>query len=288
MKQNNFARIVAGLVALALIGFIGYMANGLLGNPISKALVNRAAQNYVESQYPGQNLVLEPAYYSFKFGNYYVRVSQPGSQDIRFSLDFSPSGRLQYDSYESHVANRWNTMQRLDTQYRQLVDTLLEGPDYPYQGDIKFGTLVDRGSQELGADGKPFGPAYGLAMEELQLDGDYDIRQLARQAGHLVIYLEEPQRDTAQLAQRLLEFKALFDGADIPFYSIDLDLEPPRGPDGAYQEGTRVAVKQFLYEDITEQGLEERVAQNQAARDAFYEQLDKEKEGQMAMDTEKE
>ena len=47
--KKKYLKIAALAIALGLIGFIGYFANGLLGNPASKMMAKRTADLYLEN-----------------------------------------------------------------------------------------------------------------------------------------------------------------------------------------------------------------------------------------------
>ena len=54
MKKS--VKILAAVTAFILIGGILWFANGLLGNPISKVLVNNTAKKYIDKNYSHMNL----------------------------------------------------------------------------------------------------------------------------------------------------------------------------------------------------------------------------------------
>jgi len=101
-------------------------------------------------------------------------------------------------------------------------------------------------------------PSYTLVQEELELDGVYDIRQLGREAGHLVIYVDETELTSHRAAEIMLDLRAIFDAAGIPFRAMDLHLRPVRNDDGT-RTGKSFNVMHFLYDDITEENLSARL-----------------------------
>ena len=119
MKKS--LKILSGVVAFVLIGGIFWLANGLLGNPISKAIANNTAKKYIEENYSDMNFEVSEVFYSFKDGNYHVDVKSPTSKDTYFSISISPLGKIGYDSYEYDVVKRFNTYRRLDELYRNKI-----------------------------------------------------------------------------------------------------------------------------------------------------------------------
>lgn len=101
MKKS--AKILAGIAAFVLIGVILWFANGLLGNPISKALANNTAKKYVAENYSNMKLDISEVSYSFKDGEYYANIKSPTSKDTYFTISISPLGKIGYDSYEDNV-----------------------------------------------------------------------------------------------------------------------------------------------------------------------------------------
>ena len=84
-----------------------------------------------------------------------------------------------------------------------------------------------------------------------ELDKLYDIKELAKESGHITVYAE--------------------DEAEIPFYAIDFTLEKPKSDDYEYNpEAPVVYVNHFLYSDIYEDGMAERVQKAYENLDAYY------------------
>ena len=116
--KKKYLKIAALAIALGLIGFIGYFANGLLGNPASKMMAKRTADLYLEKQHPDTDYYIEELNYNFKDGCYNVRICSKSSEDAAFTCYIDMLGTLKYDSYESDVKNRFNTARRIELEYR--------------------------------------------------------------------------------------------------------------------------------------------------------------------------
>ncbi len=70
----------------------------------------------------------------------------------------------------------------------------------------------------------------------------------------------------------LLHLKEIFDKEEIPFYAIDFVLEKPRKDYGTPNESMEeIRVNDFLYSDIYEAGLEERLTK--AVEEARYNKI---------------
>lgn len=103
-------------------------------------------------------------------------------------------------------------------------------------------------------------PAYVIKSSELVLDKEYDIRELGRQAGHLLVYVDSATVNVELAANMMLTVKECFDRAGVPFAAMSFTLEYPMSAEGQRPDGA-VRVRHFLYEDIYEDGMVERVAQ---------------------------
>lgn len=89
-------------VALAIILFF---AVAFFGNPVSRVLANKAANDYLKTHYTELELEKERASYNFKDAKYVVRLQDKNSPDSSFELIFDSLGRLKYDSYGDRTIN---------------------------------------------------------------------------------------------------------------------------------------------------------------------------------------
>ena len=261
---KRILKIGALVLALCLLAGIAWFANGLLGNPVSRWLARRNAQAYLAEVYPGTDYVIESVRYSFKSGDYSVLVVSPSSIDTRFTLSLSMTGQLWWDSYQTSVTGRWNTWDRLETEYRALADRVFEDPDFPYDSNIAYGSLwMD---QEYGEPAPP-----GLLLSELELDREYDMQKLGAECGRLCLYVRQEEVTAEAAAEILLDVRRRFDEAGVSFYCIDFVLNGPRNPDGSIPRDDRqVETRYFPYADIVEEGLVARVEQADEEARAYH------------------
>jgi len=274
MKKTT--KIIAGILAFILIAGILWVANGLIGNPISRILANRSAKKYIAETYPEMDLEVSKANFNFKSGNYAVFVESPDSIDTHFSLSITQAGKVRWDSYEDYVIGKLNTYERVNKAYREMVDEIFESEDFPYESDIDFGDL------KIKEDGfyESFGPIYGIDREELELDRIYDIKELGKIAGELVLYIDEEQVNAKRASEILLDIKEIFDAKDIPFYAIDFTLMEPKTEENM-RDRESFGVKAFLYSDIYEEGLIERLEKASSELGDYYKKEDGKKEKEM-------
>ena len=267
-------RIIAFVLAMVLIAGLAWFANAMNGNPISAMLARKTATAYLAERFSHTDYYIEGIGYNFKDGNYYAHIRSDSSIDTQFSLNITMMGELRYDTYDS-VLDGFVTANRLEMEYGTLADTVLEADDYPYKAEKGwgFGTLeiyppeafVHREENEV--------PSYAVDQSTLILDYEYDIRELGRQAGHIIIYVDSDTVTMERAAEIMLDIKARFDAAGIPFKAMDLVLQYPRPDEGMRPDG-EVRVRNFPYESIYEDDLAERIVTADAELTAYYAEMD--------------
>lgn len=275
--KKKWLKILALLAALAIVAGLCVFANALVGNPVSRWLATRTAEQHLEEVYGNTDFEIERIGFNFKDIDYYVHIKSPSSEDSSFSLRIDMLGNLKLDTYESRVLYGGNTVDRLYREYRALVDEVLEAPDYPFTSFIAFGDLKVGFQAPDIEEGVSYWPESYVILDKVELDKKYDIRELAKTAGYLVIYVEDDEVSIERAAEDLLELKEVFDRRNVPFYAIDFVLEYPRKEEGGTIKEGRVNVESFLYSDIYEEGLVERVRLADEALNAYYAQEDEKK-----------
>lgn len=254
-------KIIAAVIAFAMIAGLLWFANDLLGNPVSYSLAKNSAEKYVAENYADDGYAVEGVGYSFKFGWYIAHVARPGSEDSRFSVIIGSNGDIGWDNYESLVLKGGNIRGRMDMSYRELADSVFESSAYPYSSDITFGELIFKGDEE-----KEMIHDFGLSTDILVPDALFDITELGAKGGLLTIYVDVEEATPEKAAEILLEINSLMERGGVPFYAIDLRLE---SPDGEYY-----SLDNFHRSDIYEDGLVERVKDNHQKTEAYYAELD--------------
>lgn len=271
MKKKHL-KILALVVAFAIIIGISLFANAFLGNPLSKMLAKSTAQNYLAATYSDTDYYIDRISYNFKDGNYNAYIKSPTSIDTEFTLSITMFGKLQWNSYED-VITGYNTSRRIDQEYRELTDTLFNNPSFPYTCYIGFGTLEIYPAYLIENADLADVPSYALNQDELVLDKIYNIQELGKQAGHLVIYVEDDTVTIERASKIMLDIKDQFDAAGIPFAAMDFTLQYPRPEEGQRPEG-EISVADFPYDEIYDDGMPDRVIEADKALKAYYEEQD--------------
>ena len=273
MKKTK--KIVALILAALLIVAVGVFANGVVGNPVSKWLATNTVKNRLAEVYGDKDYEIERVTYSFKDGCYHAFIVSPSSPDSDFSMSLNMRGKLRWDSYEDRVLSGENTAARINKEYRDATEKVFSSPAFPYYTHIEYGDIEFNSREFAGAEDLP---TYGLLTEDLVLDQIYDIRELGKAAGHLVLYVYDEEVSVEKAAEILLEVKHFMDAGGVSFHVIDLVLEYPKPVDDSPRKEGRVETIEFLYEDIYEEGMVERVAVANEAAIAHHAKADAENE----------
>ena len=272
--KKRILKIAAFVFAIALIVGVCVFANALVGNPISKAMATNTAEKHLEENFADKDFEIERVTFSFKDGYYHAFIYSPSSIDSDFTILVDMWGKLRYDTYEDRVLSGGNTADRISRDYRAVVDKVLDSQAFPYNehigyGDFDFYPRVHLEEYSV--------PEYALITEDLTLDAFYDVNELGAKHGKLTIYIDDDMVSYEKMSEILLDIRRIFDDAGVKFYVIDCVLEYQKNEDSSRKKEGRVEVREFLYSDIYEDGMVERVKASDEAARAYYDEQDAEK-----------
>lgn len=271
MKRSVKISII--ILILVFIAIAVFIWNAFYGNPISESKAEKAAEKYIKETYAETDYVIEEVLYDFKLGEYFANVVSPSSIDTHFEILITSTGKVRHDSYEN-VTSGWNTHQRIDKEYMELVDEVFTKKDFPLKSDIDFGTIEQ---YDPTTDTSFDEPDYGVILSDLKLDHAYDIRELGKTAGHIIYYEQDEDVSFEHASESMKLIKQKLDEADIPFYTIDYTLEKPREDGAAFDENAPVIhVAHFLSDDIDKNNSVELVKKAHEALKAYYDEVDAE------------
>ena len=171
-------------------------------------------------------------------------------------------GKIQGDDYSSRVEGHGNVANRLFFEYREMVDTILKSYAYPYTVSMGYGDLEFE--RELGKE---------------TVVGAIKRSELGAKNGELVLYIDSDVVTNEKAAEILLKTRELMDQSGISFYSVQLCLRyPPCDEEKSYERPDgEIDLRDFLYTDIYEEGMVERVAKCAEDTQNYYNEQDKEK-----------
>ena len=272
--KKRILKIAALVFAIALIVGVCIFANALVGNPISKAMATNTAEKHLEENFADKDFEIERVTFSFKDGYYHAFIYSPSSIDSDFTILVDMWGKLRYDTYEDRVLSGGNTADRISRDYRAVVDKVLDSQAFPYNehigyGDFDFYPRVHLEEYSV--------PEYALITDDLTLDAFYDVNELGTKHGKLTIYIDDDTVSYERLSEILLDIRRIFDDSGVKFYVIDCVLEYQKNEDSSKKQEGRVEVREFLYADIYEDGMVERVKASDEAANAYYAEQDAEK-----------
>lgn len=260
--------IVISVVLTVLLALACIIANAIFGNPISGLVAKEVAKDYVAENYPAKGYEIQDVRYSYKDGCYHAYVSSEQHVDGDFTVYLNAFGKIQRDDYEYRVNEHGNVSNRLFSEYKAKADTVLESEDFPYDCHIAYGDLDFDGEV-----GEEF-PENAISRDELVNGAEYDIDELGRRNGRIVLYINTDKADIENASEIMLDVKQRLDTAGVSFYWIDLTL---RIHDGDGVAKTELSIRNFKYDDIYEDGLNERVAVAKARTEAYFAEKDAEK-----------
>ena len=271
--KKRILKIAAFCLAVVLIVGVCWFANGLVGNPFSKMMARHSAEKYLEENYPNTDYTIDELSYSFKDVGYYAHIISSSSMDGNFTLRISMLGKIRGDDYTSRVEGHGNVANRLFFEYRDMVDTILNSYAYPYTVSMGYGDLEFE--RELGKETVEG----ALTRSDLVNDKFYNVGDLGAKNGELVLYIDSDVVTNEKAAEILLKTKELMDQSGISFYSVQFCLRyPPYDAEKSYErpEG-EIDLKDFLYTDIYEAGMVERVAKCAEDTQNYYNEKNNEK-----------
>ena len=211
IKMKNIKRvtlkILAGAVAIALIGCILYVTNSFVGNPISAMRANKAIKQYVNQNYSFLDLEIEKVSYNFKDGMYMGRVKSKTSIDTKFAVYYR-SGKVQRDDYEAYVLGMFNTIQRLSDEYSAIAKNIV-AKELGYENNT---TMVDSGKGE-------FERLNSIVKLDMKFDKALFINP------EVIIRLEAMDKSSKSIAKVLTDARRAFEKNGYNFSKYGLDSE---------------------------------------------------------------
>lgn len=98
-------KIILYTALAILLAIVLFIVLSFYGNPISKIMADKAADQYLETHHRDLDLVRERAYYNFKDGTYVVELWDKNSIDTKFTLDFDSFGKMKRDTFDDRLFN---------------------------------------------------------------------------------------------------------------------------------------------------------------------------------------
>lgn len=103
--MSKTMKIILYTALAILLAIVLFIVLSFYGNPISKIMADKAADQYLETHHRDLDLVRERAYYNFKDGTYVVELWDKNSIDTKFTLDFDSFGKMKRDTFDDRLFN---------------------------------------------------------------------------------------------------------------------------------------------------------------------------------------
>lgn len=264
--KNRWKQIMSGLLAVVILTGVLYVCDAFLGNPISWAAARNHSQTYLLETYPDENLVAgEPEYDWYSSQGYFVPVSNPGSQDGGFYLQYDRLGRLVEDGHESWVDGGLNTFYRISTDCEMAILDVQAAIEQATGLTVSFTLASDWPSIYDDVD-YPFEPVERIILAELEPEGQYDTMALLAQYGTIKLWGEREDLSDETVCQVLTALKAQLDAHGIPMRWVDVHLYNVADE--------KAAIATFPVDAIGGSDFEQLVREARQAWDTFQEVYD--------------
>lgn len=246
MQKKSLAKKFARSVGIVLLMAVLYLANTVFGNPLSYLLARGSAKKYLAEKYPTLELTIEEVGYGFEDGVYGISVTCASSPDTHFALQCSKLGKITHDSYDTAVAQKGNTLRRLEQSFDRDAAALLD--ELPYEYGFHGGELIG------------FEPDKAAAISALVLDMPYErsLLELFRTEIYADIYREAPS--FPELLNILHEFDAHLAKSgiqNIVRYCVTLEDARPADSSMPASVGVLYFDRELLYSDNALELMEE-------------------------------
>ena len=250
MKKLNIKKLLALAAAVVLLVGVLWIADVFTGYPVSHFRVKRAAENYLEENYPGMELTLSRPERQLKLGGFTMEAASPNDPLLHFRLQFWTDGTLAYDTYEDDVVSKGNIFGFLNDEYNRRCHEIWAENDLPWPS-VCIGSFRDAHEPDSGVE--------PLDTRTLTMDDQYNLGSLSAKYGsvQLQITTDEVNVDTA--CQALLTAREVMERAALPFRSAEVFVQSEtQKEDGSYAQ--ELHIRCIAWEDIVEDGLSERVS----------------------------
>lgn len=262
------------IIIVVSILIMVYLFIPFFRNPLSDMITKMQVKNYLRENYAGMGYEIESSEYSYVEPGYRYVVAVPGSIDRHFEIYTKKYGGAFYDTYDTDVALNFNVADRLRQEYHDMISPLLEDETVfscisGYGGGYIHCETSKGIEAEMEFDGKY--TRYTLAVEDLIPDHEYDINEIAKDHGRIVLHLEREKISYKDAAEVLLKLRQIMDSEGIAFKYADVILSTPyTGIGDGSTVGGEIAIRSFLYDDIYEEGLTGRVEKAYKEYMEFY------------------
>jgi len=261
MRWSEKNSMIVGILTILLVLLLFLIpVFFIFGNPVSYGLVALSTSIHVAQTQPELDVQIDRIVYDFKHGGYSVYFVSPTSEDTYFRMGCDGLGRIHLD-YSDSATSKYHTLERINQDYREHMDAAMAEEHFSFEVRLSFAEITHQYGNEWGSINKDFGIT-DAEVQALELDGEYDFREFAAKYGRITIQILDDQVTVERAAEILLELKAYLEKQNIPWYGMDFSL--------TYDHSEYVILYDFLYEDVYEEGLVDRVQESHEATQKHF------------------
>lgn len=258
-KKSKKKTVAVSVLLTAVFLVICLISNFIVGNPLSYLLVKHNAGTYVSDSpyFINSGYEINSVTYDFVIGSYVVTAMKNNSADSKVCLYYGFLGNYRWDDSDEVINGCKNVKMRMDSEYSKLVQETYESSPLPESAVFAFGSIATEGMFDADETTKHIRI---IPSSELQLDKAFDYSEIGARSGMINVELVTSDLSAANLAQKLLQLKEIFDGGGVRFVSISVYLVDR---DESKNDGTGydiTGISNFPYSEIYEDNLEERIS----------------------------
>ena len=123
-------KIILYTALIVLLAIVLFILLSFFGNPISRIIAGKAADEYLKTHYTELDLERDKVYYNFKDGSYVVRLQDKNSIDTMFELSFDSFGKMKNDTYSDRL---FNTYLRYIYFLKDLEDEIAKDSGFDFE-----------------------------------------------------------------------------------------------------------------------------------------------------------
>lgn len=229
--MKKILKLCSIVLAIIIMLTTLFVANNLVGNPISKYLANKNVLVYIEETYPYQELIVDDAFYDFKINNAYcINVSSEKLKDLYFNIWIDSFGNVIEDNYDHNITNGNNVLMRLELEYKEETSKALKelevGTYFGRCEDFFYSTSLLSDVYVSANDLFNLDNTFIIEANKLILDNRYDIDDLGGFHGivDISVWFNEVDTSFEMGSTALKELKRVFELNDSYFKYVNLNV----------------------------------------------------------------
>jgi hypothetical protein len=231
-------RVISGILAVIFLCLSFFAFFIITGNPIITISSMFEAKEYLDERFEHNDYFPYKVRYDCVFsGEYIVYVTSISDDDVKFKITFSPNGEMRSCDYDKKYKSDKQSL--LSAKYVRLTDNAIYSSDFSYE-IVKTKSYYTFPYEKHIPDSFP----NALTMEDFNLRTDYDLSELGKTNGIILVEVSAKNLSKEQAAKIYLELRSILDENGVGFKTLRINLVNP-------ETERKVSFKSVKYEDIT-------------------------------------